>query len=303
MKTKNIDGLLLEEIEDYSVKIAREAGNILREHFRKPLEINFKGSNNTDPVTTADRASDEYLKKAIRDKFPQHHILSEEGGISSQHDSPFTWVLDPLDGTTNFINGLPFFAVSIGILWNSRPVAGSIHVPVSHNANEGVYHGRLGKGAFFNDERIMVTTESPKQPLSKIPAHLDGRFRLSGKGKPHDARNLGSIAVELALTACGVFQSAFFNGPKLWDVAAGILLVKEAGGVVVTCGQKSTDWTNLDEFLTESKDGKALLENLQGWSAPLIAGASHTVNDITGDIRIQSKPVSWINTLRLRSKK
>ena len=156
MNQENIDTAILEEIDTFSVQIAREAGHILLEHFNEPLEVSYKGEKNTDPVTIADRTSEEYLKQAIKRKFPDHSILGEEEGISSQSSSPFTWVMDPLDGTANFINGLPFFAVSIGVLWRNFPVAGSIYVPVSHKTTEGVYHGCLGKGAFFNGERIAV---------------------------------------------------------------------------------------------------------------------------------------------------
>ena len=117
MDAENIDISLLEEIEAHAVSIAREAGQIILEHFCKPLEVHFKGKERTDPVTTADHRSEEFLKIGIREKFPQHGILSEEGGVLSKSDSPFVWVLDPLDGTSNFMNGLPLFAVSIGVLW------------------------------------------------------------------------------------------------------------------------------------------------------------------------------------------
>ncbi len=306
MKPENVDIKLLEEIETYSVQIAREAGSILLEHFGKSLEISFKGKKDTDPVTTVDKLSEEYLKKAIKKEFPGHSILGEEAGVTSQSDSPFTWVLDPLDGTVNFINGLPFFAVSIGVLRKRQPVAGSIYVPVSHKTVEGVYHGCLGKGTFFNNERITVAAESRRQPLSEIPVQFSSRFRLSGKSQkePHEARNLGSIAFELALTACGVFRFAVFHSPKLWDVAAGVLLVKEAGGVVFTCGQKSKHWTHLDEFQSESDDGDMSLETFQSWSSPLIAGAPDTVNKIVKDIRVRRTPLSWITkVLRPQGKK
>ena len=305
MNQENIDTAVLEEIEAFSVHIAREAGHILLEHFNKPLEISYKGEKNTDPVTIADRNSEEYLKQAIKEKYPGHSILSEEDGISSQQSSPFTWVLDPLDGTANFINGLPFFAVSIGVLWGNIPVAGSIYVPVSHKTGEGVYHGFLGNGAFYNDERIQVATESPKQSLSEMPSQFGGKFRLTGKSRkvPYETRNLGSIALELTLTACGIFQFALFNSPKLWDVLAGVVLVKESGGGVFTYGQKSKDWKSLQEIEVEKTGTKTPLEIFQSWSSPLIAGTPDTVNKIVKDIRIHRAPQEWINTLRPGNKK
>jgi myo-inositol-1(or 4)-monophosphatase len=305
MNSENVDTAVLEEIEAFSVEIAREAGYILLEHFNRPLEISYKGENNTDPVTTADRDSEEYLKQAIKQKYPEHSILSEEEGITSQNSSPFTWVLDPLDGTTNFINVLPFFAVSIGVLWKNIPVAGSIFVPVSHKTTEGVYHGFLGKGAYFNSERITIAAESPEKPLSEMPFPPGGQFRLSGKSRkrPLEIRNLGSIALELALTACGVFQFALFYRPKLWDILPGIVLVKEAGGITFTYEKKSKDWKSLNEFETKKSDTGTPLEVFQRWSSPLIAGSPDAVDKLVKDIRIRRKPLSWMNILRPGNKK
>ena len=281
MDADNIDISLLENIEAHAVDIAREEGQILLEHFCKPLEVHFKGKKRRDPVTTADRRSEEFLKIAIREKFPQHGILSEEGGALYESDSPFVWVLDPLDGTSNFINGLPLFAVSIGVLWKRQPVVGSIYVPVSHHATAGVYHACLGKGAYLNGEKIEVSRELSGRPLSGNPSQFGSRFRLSGQSQrePHEARNLGSIALELALTACGVFQYALFGSPKLWDVAAGVLLVKEAGGLAFTRRTRGRNWLHLEqcqlEQLEQHNDREALV-NICSLSSPLVVVAPDT---------------------------
>lgn len=305
MNPEIIDTTILEEIEAFSVQIAREAGHILIEHFNKPLEIDYKGKQNTDPVTEADRSSDEYLRQAIKGKYPDHNIVSEEGDMSSQYSSPFTWVLDPLDGTTNFINGLPFFAVSIGVLWKYQPVVGSIFVPVGHKTEEGVYHAFLGNGAFFNDGRITVAAESTKQPLAEIPPQFGNRFRLTGKSRkePKETRNLGSIALELALTASGVFQYALFMRPKLWDVLAGTVLVKEAGGVVFTYGMKEKKWYSRYEFETQETEINTGLEILQKWASPLIAGTPHVTSNVVKNIRVRHSPLNWINNLTSAKKK
>ncbi len=299
MNAVNIDGSLLEEIEAHAVYIAQQAGQILLEQFCKPLEVEFKGKKKSDPVTIADKRSEEYLKKAIGEKFPRHGILSEESGALGQSVSPFVWVLDPLDGTSNFINGLPLFAVSIGVLYEGRPIAGSIYVPVSHRAAEGVYHACLGRGAFLNGERIEIATEPSGRPLSEIPAQFGRHFRLSGKSRkePHETRNLGSIALELALAACGVFQYALFGRPKLWDVAAGVLLVKEAGGLAFTRRSRVRNWLPLEKFQTKQDDDKEVLDSLGKWSSPLVVGAPDTVRKVVRDIRISHTPLSWLNTI------
>ena len=304
MDTGNIEDSLLEEIDAHAVHIAREAGQILLEQFRKPLEIQFKGKKKNDPVTNADRRSEEYLERVIGEKFPGHGILSEEGGVLGKSDSPFVWVLDPLDGTSNFMNGLPLFAVSIGVLWKRQPLAGSIYVPVSHRATEGVYHACLGRGAFLNDERIEVAAEPSERPLSEVPAQFGSGFRLSGKSRnePHEARNLGSIALELTMAACGVFQYALFGRPKLWDVAAGVLLVKEAGGLVFTRKPGKRDWLLLERFQTEQQEkdiDTEALENLRNWSSPLVVGAPDSARKVVQDIRIRHTPLSWLGKMWL----
>lgn len=296
MNAENVDVSLLEEIEAHAVHIAREAGQIVLEHFRKPLEVHFKGKRKEDPVTNADQRSEEYLKVAIREKFPQHGILSEEGGILSKSDSPFVWVLDPLDGTSNFMNGLPLFAVSIGVLWKRYPVVGSIYVPVSHYATAGVYHAHLDKGAYLDGEKIEVTKEPSGRILSGNPSQFRRRFRLTGQSQrePLEARNLGSIAVELAMTACGVFQYALFGSPKLWDVAAGVVLVKEAGGLAFTKQAKGRDWIQLEQFQLEQSNDGEVLESLRSWSSPLAVGAPDITARVVQDIRRPHAPLSWL---------
>jgi myo-inositol-1(or 4)-monophosphatase len=302
VNAENLDESLLAEIEAYSLKIALQAGQVLLEQFHKPLEIQFKGKKNSDPVTAADRLSEEYLKKAIREKFPLHGILSEEGGALFEADSSFVWVLDPLDGTANFMNGLPLFAVSIGVLWKRQPVAGSIYVPVSHRGSEGVYHARRGRGAFLNNEKIAVNKQPSGRPLCEVPVQFGRRFRLSGKSRkePFESRNLGSIALEMALTAGGVFQYAVFGGPKLWDIAAGVVLIKEAGGLSFIRTQESKNWQILECFQTEKDKDSETVEALKKWSFPLTVGAPDAAGKLVKDIQVRHNPLSGL-VARFRS--
>ena len=294
MGNETLDDSLLEEIESHAVDFARQAGQILGDQFCKPMEVQFKGKKNSDPVTTADHLSEEYLKKAISEKFPLHSILSEEGGTLRESDSPFVWVLDPLDGTSNFMNGLPLFAVSVGVLWKRHPVAGSIYVPVSHRITQGVYHARLGKGAFLDSEKIEVSTMPSGRPLAELPIHFGRQFRFSGTSRkgPHETRNLGSIALELAFAASGVFQYALFGAPKLWDISAGVLLVKEAGGKNFIRRPREKNWLILERLQVEHDNDKGELEKLRNWSFPLLVGAPNITEKLVKDIQLRRSPLS-----------
>lgn len=298
MNTENADHSLFEEIEAYAVEIADRAGQILLEYFHQPLEVKFKGKQKTDPVTSADTRSEDYLKAAISKKFPDHSILSEEGGVLGNSDSPFIWVLDPLDGTANFVNGLPFFAVSVGVLWQMQPAVAGIYMPVTHKAGAGVYHARLGGGAYLDEERIEATSAMSSRPLSAVPVH-GGGLRVSGKSRrePYEARNTGSIAVELALTASGIFRFAFFGAPKIWDVAAGVLLVKEAGGLAFARSRRTRTWIPVDQFRPDDGNEPSL-ERLRGWSRPIIAGAPDVTRRLVVDARGPRLRLSWPAMLR-----
>ncbi len=289
MDTAKLDAALLAEIESHAIKIARQAGEIVLEQFQKPLEVQFKSKKSRDPVTTADNLSDEYLKKAIAEKFPSHGILSEEG-TPPNGESAFVWVLDPVDGTVNFMNGLPLFAVSVGVLWKQQPVAGAIFVPVSHRASAGVYHASLGKGAFLNSERIEVNKTPSGRPLTQI----GGRFSLTGQSRkePHEGRNLGSMALEIALTAAGIFRYSLFGRPKLWDVAAGVLLVKEAGGLAFTTGPRAKTWQVLERFQLEQNGDAEPLEKLRDWSSPVLVGPAETLPTLVKDIRTRHRSLA-----------
>ena len=149
MTQQAIEGLeaaQLEEIERRAVEFARKAGEILLGHFRQPLQIEYKSEGRRDPVTQADRESEDWLRSAISEAFPDHGIVGEENPNSEHGSADFVWVLDPLDGTTNFLNGLPVFASSIGVLYRGRPAVAAIFVPGPDGGS--VVHARRGGGAF-----------------------------------------------------------------------------------------------------------------------------------------------------------
>ena len=231
---------LLAKVEGQAIDMAREAGAILSRYFGKPLDVEYKDKHEQDPVTAADKDSQEYLEQAISEAFPDHGVLGEEDREREREDTPlpdFLWVLDPLDGTKNFLSGLPIYACSVGVLYHGNPVVGAVFLPWPGDGAGAVLHARRGGGAFMDREPISVSPlEEPKaNSLVTVPGSFGAnfRFRKPMRGRIGEMRVTGSIAYELAMTARGVLQYSVTTGPHLWDVAAGIVLVLEAGGIAM----------------------------------------------------------------------
>ena len=173
------DDSLLAEIESHATNIAREAGAILSKYFGKgkSLDIEYKDKRERDPVTNADKESQEFLVNAISERFPDHGILGEENEDKEQEESPapdFVWVLDPLDGTKNFMSGLPVYACSIGVIHQGIPMAAAVFIPWPAEGGGVVLHARKGGGAFVDGEPISVfKSEEPKgNRLITLPGYF-----------------------------------------------------------------------------------------------------------------------------------
>lgn len=277
----------LAPIEASAAELAREAGALLLSRFRTRLSIEYKSAGHQDPVTEADREAERFLRESILRRFPGHGVLGEEGSEPAAGDA-FVWVVDPLDGTTNFINGLPLWAVSVGVLWHGRPVAGAIFTPAGPGAEPATVHARLGGGAFLNGQPVMVASEPEptRKRLATLPAHYwkDLSFRSRGPGQLGEARTLGSVALELALIGAGALQYGIFWGPKIWDVAAGVSIVREAGGVALLRTGRSRPWVDLHAFDAGRLKGSEQA-TLRGWHGSIVAGASPAARLVAEDIR------------------
>jgi myo-inositol-1(or 4)-monophosphatase len=218
---------------EVAIETAREAGSILLAEFDRPVKISYKGE--VDIVTQADKRSEQAIVTRLRSHFPKHGIVAEEGGGSAS-DSPFRWHVDPLDGTTNFAHGYPCFCVSIGLEEAGELIAGVIYQPVSGE----LFTAAKGEGAFLNQKRIHVSpieklgtsllaTGFPSVKRSSNPnIHYYWDFTM----RSHGVRRDGSAAMDLASVACGRFEGFWEFGLHSWDTAAGVLLVREAGGTV-----------------------------------------------------------------------
>ena len=295
----------LQEIETAAVAMAWGAGRILSDQFGRQLSIEYKDKNQLDPVTSADKATQEYLVKEITRLFPSHGILGEEGSDETDPTGPapdFLWVLDPLDGTTNFLNGLPIYASSIGILYRGRPVAGALYIPWPSPGGGFVLHCRRGGGARFTLSEGAasepVAVYASEKPVGNRLIGLPGFFVQTTKfckpvgRNPGELRTTGSIAYELAMTACGVLQYAIIGAPRMWDMLAGAIAVQEAGGTVMTRLAKEKQWHAMDSLVPTWEEKPPSLKELRQWVAPLVAGNQSVAPLIAHNMKRRFRPVA-----------
>ena len=224
----------LDDFLQFTVDIAREAGAILRDRFGQPHEVRFKGT--IDLVTEADQAAEALIASRLREAYVDHDLLGEEGSRGEPTNSPYRWVIDPLDGTTNFAHGLPTFAVSVGLEENGVPVVGVVYDPM----RDELFAARRGGGATLNDEPIRV---SATDRLIGALLVTGFSYDLAIRERQADTwrqfltqvqaiRQTGSSAINLAYIAAGRLDGYWEWGILPWDVSAGALLVTEAGGTL-----------------------------------------------------------------------
>jgi myo-inositol-1(or 4)-monophosphatase len=225
------------EAREVGIATAREAGHLLRDRLSTNRTIDYKGT--VDLVTDADRASEELVALRLGEAFPDHVVFGEEGtgGPSADLDrSGYVWIVDPLDGTTNFAHGFPHFAVSIALEHAGETLLGVVYDPM---LNE-MFVGQRGKGATLNDRPITVSsTDTLIRALvtTGFPYDLNSRGETKAiwdalLNTTQGTRRTGSAALDLCYVGCGRLD-AFWERPlQPWDIAAGALIVKEAGGTV-----------------------------------------------------------------------
>ncbi|VVT06283.1 inositol monophosphatase family protein [Rhizobium sp. EC-SD404] len=219
------------------VQAAMKAGRSLSRDFGEVqnLQVSLKGPG--DYVSQADRKAEEIIHSELLRARPTYDFLGEEGGETKGTDGAHRWIVDPLDGTTNFLHGIPFFAVSIALERNGEIVGAVIFNP----AMDELFTAERGGGAFLNDRRLRVAARkklSDSVVATGIP-HLGrghhGKFLLELRnvmGEVAGVRRTGSAALDLAYTAAGRFDAYWEKNIAAWDIAAGLLLVREAGGYV-----------------------------------------------------------------------
>lgn len=216
-----------------AVAIARESGALLNDFLARRIGFELKGD--FDLVTEADRTSERLVVERLRAAFPSHSIVAEEGGGGTGSAPEYVWYVDPLDGTTNFAHGFPVFNVTLALERAGEMVAGVVFDPTRNE----LFTAEAGGGAWLNGERIRVSGAKRLEdalvatgfPSRKRHANVNVHYYYQLAMLTHGVRRAGAAAIDLAYVACGRLDAFWEFGLNPWDVAAGLLLVKEAGGV------------------------------------------------------------------------
>ena len=216
-----------------AARAARSAGNVILRYMNRIDGLNIVEKQQMDFVSEVDKLAEAEIIKELRRAYPDHAILAEESGAIGK--GPLTWVIDPLDGTHNYLRGIPHFCVSIALLEKGVP----IHAVVFDPLRDELYTASKGDGAYLNDRRMrvskreslggaMIATGFPFRQRGHLASQLDMTRAILGQAE--DIRRSGSAALDLAYVAAGRYDGYFEIGLKPWDMAAGVLLVHEAGG-------------------------------------------------------------------------
>jgi len=254
-----------------AVRAARAGGNVILRYVDRVDTVNVSTKAYNDYVTEVDRQAERTIIDVIHKAYPDHSVLAEESGGNERGD--YVWVIDPLDGTTNFIHGFPQFAVSIALQYRGRLEQAVVYDPLRTE----VFTATRGEGARLNERRIRVSrcavlrdallgTGFPFRRLSELDAYLETFRALIPRSA--GIRRAGSAALDLAYVAAGRLDGFWEFGLQPWDMAAGALLVQEAGGIVTDLSGESGYLESGDILAASPKVHRAILKHLRQTSEP-----------------------------------
>ena len=235
------------------IKAAEKASRALIRDFGEieKLQVSIKGPS--DFVSNADLKAEKIIIEELKKARPNYSIISEEYGVENNKDKKNTWIIDPIDGTINFLHGVPHFAISIALKYEDEIISGLIFDPIKNE----MFYAEKDKGTFFNNHRVRVSKKNQINDClfvtgGKIANELDFPYRKSG-----------CAALDMAYVASGRYDGYFQNDLNLWDIAAGIILVKEAGGIINKIDLNSTE---VRKVITSSADiSEKLLKKLDNF--------------------------------------
>ena len=235
------------------IKASQKASKALIRDFGEieKLQVSVKGPSNF--VTNADTKAEKIIIEELMKAKKNYSIISEEDGSKINSDSENVWIIDPIDGTSNFLHGIPHFAISIALKSNNEIISGLIYDPIK----DEMFYAEKNSGAFFNNQRIKV---SKKKEIENC------LFATGGKEKVISdfiTRKTGSAALDMAYVAAGRYDGYFQNNLNLWDVAAGIIIIKEAGGIVNEINL--SNHSNIKIIASSSRINEKMLEKLKNF--------------------------------------
>jgi myo-inositol-1(or 4)-monophosphatase len=269
----------LEEIEEVACELASLAGAEITRTFGSMLTVRYKSGPTgkevslRDPVSEVDARIESLIRARLNERFPDHDIIGEEMKDRLGREHEFLWAVDPIDGTTNFVNGFPIFAASVGVLRQGRPVVGALWCSVSHALRSGVYHASEGSPLMFEgDEVTPKINPQVRRKLAGVPV------AKQEDEADWETRKTGSAAIECALVAAGLMQVARFASPNLWDIAGGLALVRASGR---EARRRDGDrWVAMERFEPmRNLDGE---QDLRHWKSALVVGTPEAVRQMCG---------------------
>lgn len=256
----------MKEFKETALRAAHEAGAIIRENFYKPKEISYKGR--IDLVTNIDKKAEDVIINIIKTSYSSHNILTEERQLAQDPKQKFRWIIDPLDGTTNYVHGFPFVAVSIALHYNGVPQLGVVYNPIL----EELFYAEKGSGSLKNDSPIAVSSNMNIEKaflVTGFPYNMEDDARNNIENfvnvirRCRGIRRVGSAAIDLCYVACGIFDGFWELELSPWDTAAGELIVKQAGGVVTKIDSSPFSIFDKEIVATNGQIHETLLKILQ----------------------------------------
>jgi myo-inositol-1(or 4)-monophosphatase len=260
-------------IEALAVELAKLAGREITEALGTIFTVRYKtGTRDAvslrDPVSEIDRTVELMIRERLAARFPDHGIIGEEFAERPGHNSDFVWAVDPIDGTTNFVNGFPLFAASLGVLQQGRPVVGAVWCSVTHALRPGVYHAHSGAGLRFDGEDV-----TPKINAAVLRRLAGVPVVANSDEVGWETRKTGSAALECALVAAGLLEVSRFAAPNIWDVAGGLALVHAGGGVARE--YEGSRWLPMDAFSPVARGQEN--PDLRFWRRAMVVGRPQAV--------------------------
>jgi myo-inositol-1(or 4)-monophosphatase len=293
----------LKRIEDAIVRAASEAGAFVASRFGGMLEISNKGDiPGKDVVTDVDKASQRLIAEIMAETCPDHMLLGEEDPPDEEPAAAdWLWIVDPIDGTTNFVNSSPVHAVSIAALFRGEPVAAAIWIPWPNEAGFLLMHARKGGGSWIGESQVRVHKSSDSgEPITGVlvarPGWIRRMFNVQKPLEGHfgEIRVGGSACYEQFLVANGTMQYAITGFAKSWDFAAAILLVKEAGGKVLAL-DSTRQFSEFGGWSRNYANDSATYGRLRKWGGLLLTGAPDTVDFVAANLRPKRR--GWVGKI------